>query len=167
MTTPLSPQGRGLPLRLLAAGGLLALAGVIVLFGFLSWIIPASRTDLPDRFGVDSFTNLAVLAAPLLALLVAAKVGPVLPQARQVGLVALGEYATALVLGTLAFLITIASHFQDLDGGIYAVGGAVQGVGTILETLVRLGLLALAALWAYRIFTGIGGRLPQLHVQSD
>jgi hypothetical protein len=166
MTTPLRASG-GVPVRLLTAWALLALAGTIIFFGFLTWIFPPSRTDFLDRFGVDSFTNLIVLAAPVLAVLIATKVGPALSQARLIGLVALIEYAVALLLGTLAFLITLASQFEGLGEGIYAFGGVLRAIGDILVTLLLLALLALAALWTYRIFTGAGGTLPRLTVDTD
>jgi hypothetical protein len=159
--------GGGLPLRSLTAWALLALAAAVIFFGFLTWIFPASRTDFLDRFEVGSFTNLTVLVAPLLAVLVATRTGPVLPEAKLLGLVALIEYGIALVLGGLAFLITLASHFQGLDEGVYALGGVLQGLGAILMTLLRLALLVLAALWTYQLFTRIGGSLPRLHVQAD
>lgn len=177
MTTPSSPASpsgppagsppASLPLRLLTAWALLALAGVIIFFSFLTWIFPSSEVDLLGRFRVEGFTGLTVLVAPLLALLVAVRVGPVLPEARLVGLVALIEYAAALLLGTLAFLITLAGQFDDLGQGIYAFGGVLQAVGDILGTLLRLALLALAALWTYQLFTRIGGTLPQVNVHSE
>jgi hypothetical protein len=166
MTTPRPPAG-GVPVRLLTAWALVALAGTIILFGFLAWIFPPSRTDFLDRFGVDSFTNLIVLGAPVLAVLIATKVGPALPRARLIGLLALIEYAVALLLGALAFLITLASQFEGLDSGIYAFGGVLQAIGNILVDLLELSLLALAALWTYRIFTVIGGTLPRLTVDTD
>jgi hypothetical protein len=166
MTTP-APSA-GIPLRPLTAGALLALAGTIILFGFLDWIFPPSPRDFPDRFGLGPFTNLIVLAAPLLAMLIATKIGPVLAHARLLGSIALIEYVVALVLGTLAFLITLASRFEGLhDEGIYAFGGVVRGLGGIIESLLVLSLLTLAALWTYRIYTGIGGRMPQLNVRAD
>jgi hypothetical protein len=165
MTTSRAP---GIPVRLLTAWALLALAGTIIFFGFLAWIFPPSPTDFPDRFEVDPFTNLIVLVAPLLAVLVATKLGPVLGSARLVGSIALIEYAVALVLGTLAFLVGLAGRFEGLeDEGIHAFGGVLQALGGVVETLLLLALLALAALWTYRIYTGIGGTLPRLNVQAD
>jgi hypothetical protein len=146
---------------------LLALAAVTVFFGFLAWIFPASRTDFFSRFTLDSFTGTAVLVAPLLAVLIAAKLGPALPPAKVIALVALVVYGGALVLGGLAFLITFASRFDGLETGIYAFGGVIQQLGDILATLLRLALLALAMLWTYQLFSSLGGRLPRLDVQAD
>jgi hypothetical protein len=166
MTTP--PSTGGIAVRPLTAWTLLALAGTIILFGFLDWIFPVGPRDFPDRFGVGAFTELAVLVAPVLALLIATKVGPVLAHAKLIGAVALIEYAVALLLGVLAFLITLAGRFEGLhEDGLYAFGGALQAVGGIIQTLLLLALLALAGLWTFRIYSGIGGTLPQLNVQAE
>lgn len=167
MTNPSSNPGVGIPLRSLTAWALLALAGATIFFAFLIWVFPPSRTDLLDRFRVDSFTGTTALVAPLLAVLVAGRLGAPLPQARLVGLVAVIEYAVALLLGSLAFLTTIASQFDDLDRGVYAFGGVLQGIGDLVIPLLRLCLLALAGLWSYQIFADLGGRLPRIRVQPD
>jgi len=164
MTTPSGAgsqvPGGALALRTLTAWALLALAGLLILFGFLTWILPARELDLVARFDTGPFTSLAVLVAPLLAVLVAARLGPPIPRATLVGLVALIEYAVALLLGVLAFLVTLALQFDDLGHGIYVFGSILQRIGDILVTLLQLALLALAGLWTHRIFTGLGGRLP-------
>jgi hypothetical protein len=161
-------RGGGIPLRSLTAWALIALAGTIIFFGFLAWIFPPSPTDFPDRFGVDDFTNLLVIGGPLLAVLIATRLGPVLGSARLIGSLALIEYVVALVLGVLAFLVGLAGRFEGLhEEGVYAFGGVLQALGGVLETVLLLALLALAALWTYRIYTGIGGTLPRLNVQTD
>jgi hypothetical protein len=166
MTTP-APVG-GIALRPLTAWALLALAGIIILFGFLAWIFPSfPDLNLIDRFNPDRFTSIPVLVSPLLAVLIATKIGPVLRDARLIGLVALVEYAVAFVLGTLAFLITVAAHFDGLDTGIYAFGGALAALGDILVALILLVLLALAGLWTYHLFVRLGGRLPRINVRTD
>lgn len=81
------------------------------------------------------------------------------------GLIAVVEYATALVLGVLAFLITIATRFDGLSSGIYAFGGVLQALGHIVVDLLMLALLLLAGLWTYQIFTSLGGTLPRLNVK--
>jgi hypothetical protein len=148
---------------------LLALAAVIVLFNFLRWIFPPFQTDFLNRLDVGQFANLNVLVAPLLAMLVATKIGAQLAGARLMGLIALATYAAALLFGVLAFLLTIAEKFDGLDGlgGFYVFGAILQGLGSIVGELLLLGLLALAALWTYKIFTGLGGRLPALNVRTD
>jgi hypothetical protein len=165
MTTP--AHAGGISLRPLTAWALLALAGVIILFGFLAWIFPSHPDPhLIDRFNPDSFTSIPVLVSPLLAVLIATKIGPVLRNARLIGLVALVEYVVAFVLGALAFLITVAARFDGLDGGIYAFGGVLDALGDILVALLLLALLALAGLWTYHLFVRLGGRLPGINVRA-
>jgi hypothetical protein len=115
---------------------------------------------------VDTFTHLGVLVAPLLAVLIATRLGPVLPAARLIGMIAVIEYAAALGLGVLAFLLTIATRFDGLDSGIYAFGGVLQELGGIVIDLLWLSLLALAGLWTYQLFTSLGGKLPRFNVQT-
>lgn len=167
-TLPSSP-GASIPVRTLTAWALLALAAVIVLFNFLQWIFPPFQTDFLARLDVSQFANLNVLVAPVLAMLLATKVGAQLANARLIGLIALATYAAALLFGLLAFLLTIADKFDSLSGlgGFYGFGAVLQGVGRILSELLLLSLLALAALWTYKIFTGLGGRLPALNVRTD
>ena len=159
------PSGTGIEVRPLTAWALLALAAAVIFFSFLTWIFPPSPGDFLGRFNAGSFTNLTVLVAPLLAVLVAARLGPPLPQARTMGLIAVAEYAAALLLGALAFLITIATRFDGLSNGIYAFGGVLQALGHILVDLLLLALLLLAGLWTYQIFTSLGGRFPRVNVK--
>lgn len=179
MTTPQSgssptpptgtPTGTSIPVRSLTAWALLALAAVIVLFNFLWWIFPPSEVDFINRLDTSDFANINVIVAPLLALLVATKLGAQLPGSRLMGLVALATYAAALLFGVLAFLLTIAEKFTGLEGrgGFHGFGHILQGLGSLISELLLVGLLALAALWTYRIFTGLGGRLPAFDVRTD
>lgn len=178
MTTP-TPEGSpapgarhstttGIPLRLLTAWALLALAAIIVGFAFLQWIFPGRATPLVDRFGVTDFANHTVLVAPLLAMLVASRLGSPLRGAKLMGVVALATYAAALLFGLVSFLVTIAPTFDVAgQGWFHGFGAVVQGLGSMLVELLLLGLLALAALWTYKLYTSLGGRLPPLSVQTD
>jgi hypothetical protein len=166
MTTP-PPTAPGFgpdttTLRLLTAGTLLAIAAVLIFFGFLRWVFPPVRLDFFQRFAPEQFTSLLVLAAPLLAVLIAIKLAPVLTHGKLIGLVAMIEYAAAFVLGALGFLLSVAGRFEDLGSGVYAFGGLLQNLGFILAILLQLGLLVLALLWTYRLYGGAGGRIPRL-----
>lgn len=164
-----TPAGTGVPLRSLTAWALLALAAVHVLFAFLHWIFPSfSRSSFLDAFSVTHFANLTVLVAPLLAMLVATKIGAVLRSVKLIGMVALATYAGALLFGVVSFLVTIADKF-DVAGrdAFYAFGYILQGLGGLVRELLLLGLLALAALWTYRIFSQLGGKLPKVNISSD
>lgn len=160
-------QSAGIPLRSLTAWALLAFAGVVILLGLLAWILPPSEMDLIAQLSAGQFTSTPVLVAPLLAALVAGRLGAPIRSAQLVGMLALVEYAVALLLGIPAFLVSIAGQYDGLGEGIQAVGAALQRVGGQLTTLLRLGLLALAGLWVYRIFTSLGGRLPQVNLRLD
>src|SRR5690606_2497576 len=158
-----------IPVRPVTAWELLALAAAVVLFAFLTWIFPPGPSSFVNRVSVGQFANVTVLVAPLLAMLIATKVGPPLPQAKPMGLTALVTYAAALLFAVLAFLLTIADKFDNLEGrgGLYGFGALLQGLGSLIMELLHLGLLALAALWAYKLFTALGGRLPAVNVQTD
>jgi hypothetical protein len=161
-----NPSGPGLPVRPLTAWALLALAAVVVLFAFLRWIFPPFPQA--TRFSVGSFANTTVLVMPLLAMLVATRIGPVLRSAKLMGLVALAIYGVALLFGVVSFLVTIADNFDVGDrSAYYAFGTILQGFGDLLAEVVLLGLLALAALWTFKLFTEIGGKLPVVNVQTD
>lgn len=176
MTTPApagdepsgTPAGAGLPLRSLTAWALLALAAITVIFGFLYWFFPTFSQPFLDRFRVDTFANITVLVAPLLAMLVATRIGPVLRGAKLMGLLALATYAAALLFGVVAFLVSIADKFNVAGLGVYyAFGSVLQGLGNVITELLLLGLLTLAALWTYGIFTGLGGQLPKVNPQGE
>lgn len=177
MTTPTPAGGAhssgtrhaaGIPVRSLTAWALLALAAAVVLFAFLRWIFPEQPRPIIDRFSVTNFANHTVLIAPLLAMLVASKLGPALPRAKLMGLVALGTYAAALLLGLVSFLVTIAEKFDVAGAGaFYAFGGVLNGLGGLIVELLLLVLVALAALWTHKLFTDLGGRLPAISVRTD
>ncbi|HEY8453302.1 MAG: hypothetical protein FWJ70_16865 [Micromonosporaceae bacterium] len=169
--SPAEPAGTGasIPVRPLTAWALLALAAVAVLFAFLSWIFPSGPISFVNRVSVSQFASVTVLVPPLLAMLVATKLGTPLPQAKTMGLVALATYGVAVLFAFLAFLLTIADKFDDLEGrgGLYGFGRLLEGIGALVTELLLVGLLGLAALWTYKLFTGLGGRLPAVNVQTD
>lgn len=173
MTTPIPAGGQPseatkLPLRTLTAWALLLLAAAIIAFGFLHWIFPSfARISFVDRLRMDAFINIWVLVAPLLAMLVLTKLGPPVRGSKLLGAIALGIYAAALLFGVVAFLVGIAGKFDSAPDGFYVFGYILQGLGAIVRELLMLALTAVAALWTYRIFVGLGGSLPRVNVQTD
>ncbi len=167
-----TPAGSGagapeIPVRLLAAWALLALAGTLIAFTVISWVFPPFRTDFVGRVDTPQLTSITVMAAPLLAVLIATKAGPVLPRARIMCQVAMLEYAVAFLFGALSLLLTIAARFDvGGRGAFYAFGGIIAAFGDIIVDVLQLALIALAALWVYRIFQSLGGRLPSFHVRT-
>lgn len=166
--TPSGPKpAPEIPVRLLAAWALLALAGTLIVFSIVSWVFPPFRTDFVGRVDTPQLTSITVMAAPLLAVLIATKAGPTLPQARLMSLVGMLEYVVALVFGALSFLLTIAARFDvGGRGALYAFGGIIAGFGDIIVDLLSLSLLALAGLWVYQVFQNLGGRLPSVNVRT-
>lgn len=163
-----SPSG-GLPVRLLTVWALLALAAVVVFFQLMRWIFPPTSLDFLHRINVEQFANPYVLVAPMLAVLLAAKVGTALRSASVVSLAATLIYSAALLFGGLAFLLTIAQKFDGLDRlqGIHTFGAALWGLGSLIYELILVALLALGALWSFTIFRSLGGKLPTLSVDSQ
>ncbi len=174
MTTPNPATGTsedaqssgGLPVRLITVWALLALAAVVVVFQFLRWIFPPTYLEFLNRISVEQFANPYVLVAPMLAVLLATKVGPRLPGASLVSLLATAIYGFALLFGGLAFLLTIAQKFDGLDrlDGLRTFGAVLWGIGSIVYELILVALLALGALWSFTFFRNLGGKLPTVTV---
>ena len=170
MTTPTPSSGASLGRvtsspRALAIWALLVWAALQLFFTFLLWIFPTSVISFTGRSqgAFMTFASLLTIAVPVLAVLLATHVEPALPEARLVALIALIEYAFALLFGALTFLIGLGSAFSDLDdpdGALYSFGEALAGIRYLVMGVVQLGLLAIAALIVYRTFTALGGRLP-------
>jgi hypothetical protein len=133
-----------------------AYAALHLVFSFFDWLMPGDG-NLPDRSAGAGFTNLFVMAMPVVAVLLAVHVSPVLDRAKLLATVALLEYAVAIVLGALAWLIGIAGVF---DGGIDTANDAFDGLRYLVMGVADLGLLVVAALVVYKAFTSHGGRLP-------
>ena len=50
-------------------------------------------------------------------------------------------------------------RFEGFEEGIYAFGGVLQALGSLILGLLYLALLALAGLYVLQVYTGLGGRL--------
>jgi len=95
---------------------------------------------------------------PLLAVLLAVHLAPVLRESKLITTVALIEYAVALFFGVVTYLVGLGAVFDGVDDGndvLYALNYLVIG-------LANLGLIAVAAYIVLRAFTGQGGRLPMM-----
>lgn len=151
--------------RALAIWVMLAYAALLLFFGFLAWIFPSSAISFPARsngaFG--EFVSTLTIALPVLAVLLAVHIEPALPESRLVAFIALIEYAFALLFGVITFLVGLGYAFGNLDdpdGALYSFGEALAGIGYLAIGLVKIALMAVAALIVYRAYTGLGGRLP-------
>jgi hypothetical protein len=153
MTTP-TPRGLLAAPRQLAAWALLGYAGLHLFVAFLDWVGPERFQTFANRSAVASgaFTSLVELAMPVVAVLIAAWGTPV-SSARLIGTVALVEYAVALFLGAITFLIGL--------GGLENVNG-LDVLGYLFLGLGRLALAVVAGLVTYQTWTRLGGSLAAL-----
>lgn len=149
-------------LRTATAAALLGLAGVLIGFGALRWMLPPGPIGIEARFDPQRFTQLPVLVGPLLAVLVATRPAPPLPLARAIGVAALAEYVTALLFAGFGTLITVGSRFDRPGRGVYLLGGLLDQLGDVLVVLLHLLLLVLAGIWTGLLHRAGGGRLPWL-----
>ncbi|MGC4809172.1 hypothetical protein ACLQ29_01405 [Micromonospora sp. DT228] len=150
MTSPAEPasadaaQARQLtkPLRELAALALLGANAVFLFVGLLRWIAPDG--SFTDRSGsaFGTFVGLAAVGLPLLAVLLATHISPVVPKAKLITQVALGEYGVSAIFGTLTLLI-------------WTVGQLAEGevLDALLGVLTRFAWMVIFAVAAWVVYT--------------
>jgi len=122
-----------------------------LLFTIDGWF---SQFDNRSAYTFGTFVGLESIALPLIAVLLATYVQPVLPQARTVLAVALAEYAVSAFFGAITYLGAFVSALPlvrpTFDG---MVGRAVW-----------FGFLALAALMVFRIFRALYPPVPKANI---
>jgi hypothetical protein len=159
MTDPSVPPAVGRALgspRTLAAWALVGYAALHLVFTLIMWFPPGGGGSFSDRSASTyyDFTNLIVMSMPVLAVVLAAYVTPAVSGARLLALIALAEYAVAVLFGFLAFLFGL---------GAQGVHNFAQFLGTLRYLVMGFAtfvLIAVAAYVVYRAFTTLGGRLP-------
>ncbi|SCG50210.1 hypothetical protein [Micromonospora humi] len=132
------------PLRELAALVLLGANAVLLFVGLLRLLVPADDySTFSGRAGSAFFTfvGLEATVLPLLAVLLATHVRPVLPKAKLITQVAFGEYAFSALFGALTFLAWLVGRLAD---------GEV--LDAFLGLLTRVAWLAIFAVAAYVVF---------------
>ncbi|MDM4722584.1 hypothetical protein QTQ03_24425 [Micromonospora sp. WMMA1363] len=139
--TPASQLTR--PLREPAAFVLLGANAVLVFVGLIRLLTPTGYGTFTSRAGsgFSAFVGVEAVALPLLAVLLATHLRPVVPRAKLVVQVAAGEYAASAVLGGLTFLIWSLGRLA---------GGEV--VDAFLGTLTRLAWLAVLGIAGYAVY---------------
>jgi hypothetical protein len=143
--------------RTLAAWTLVGYAALHLAFTFLIWITPGGGSvsgGAAAAFG--EYTRLVIMAMPVLAVVLAAYVTPVVAGARLIAVIALIEYAVALLFGALTFLIGLGAAFD----GINTAEDGMRGLQYLVMGIATLALVAVAGYVVLRAFTGLGGRLP-------
>ncbi|MEU4679393.1 hypothetical protein [Micromonospora sp. NPDC023737] len=152
MTSPAEPasadanRARQLtkPLRELAAFALLGANAVFLFVGLIRMLTGTDYGNFSDRAGGSFFTFVGFEAAalPLLAVLLATHIEPILSKAKTITQVALVEYAVGALFGALAFLIATVGRLAE---------GEV--LDSLLALLTRLAQLALFAVAVYVVYT--------------
>jgi hypothetical protein len=139
------------PLRPLFAWALLGYAAIEIFFTFANWFKPTGGGFSARAHGAD-FTTLVSLGFPLLAVLIATQIQPVLSTARFVTVIALGELAAVLVLGSMAFLIGLPNAMLNTD--------AFSAGEYVIFSVAGLAFAALAAFACLRALGMTNLKLP-------
>ncbi|MGV9764432.1 hypothetical protein [Micromonospora tulbaghiae] len=132
------------PLRELAALVLLGANAVLLFVGLLRLLVPVDDySTFSGRAGSTYFTfiGLESTVLPVLAVLIATVILPVVPKAKLITQVALAEYAVSAVFGALTFLIWLVGRLAD---------GEV--LDAFLGLLTRAAWLAIFAVAAFAVF---------------
>ncbi|NUT36984.1 MAG: hypothetical protein HOV79_28340 [Hamadaea sp.] len=159
MTTPSSPESAVKGLRPLFAWALLGYVALHLVFEFFSWLVPSRHDSFTMRSYYADFVGLYTIALPLLALLIAVQITPVLGASKIMAAIALAEYAFALFFGVVTFLIGLGYAFTFAET---SAATAFGGLRHLVMSVAELALLALAAYASLRVFTSLGGKLPDL-----
>ncbi|MEV6365916.1 hypothetical protein AB0L86_03350 [Micromonospora musae] len=152
MTSPAEPasadatRARQLtkPLRELAAFALLGANAVFLFVGLIRLLTPTDYGSFGDRAGSAFFTfvGLEATALPLLAVLLATHIEPVLTKAKTITQLALGEYAVGALFGALTFLIWMVGRLAE-----------GEALDALLGLLSRLAWLAIFAVGVFVVYT--------------
>ncbi|MCW3839810.1 hypothetical protein ONA70_06835 [Micromonospora yasonensis] len=138
------------PLRELAALVLLGANAVLLFVGLLRLLVPMdSYSTFTGRAGSTFFVFIGFESAvlPLLAVLLATHVHPVLPRAKMVTQAALGEYGFAALFGALTFLIALVGRLTD--------GEVLDAFLSMLTRVAWLAIFGIAALVVFTIWRGL------------
>jgi len=137
--------------RTLAVWGLLGYTALFLFFAFFSWVLPNGGPFASRSAGMP-FTELFVMAMPVVAVLLAAKLSPVLPGAKLIATIALLEYVVALGFGVLTYLIGLGAMVDfSFSQGLGVLHYLVMGIA-------ELALVAIAGYATYQVFTSVGGK---------
>ncbi|MEW2143971.1 hypothetical protein AB0869_14270 [Micromonospora vinacea] len=152
MTSPAEPasadasQARQLtkPLRELAALALLGANAVFLFVGLLRLIAPNDYSSFTDRAGSAfyAFVGVEAVGLPLLAVLLATHVSPVLAKAKLITQAAVVEYAVSALFGTLTMLIWTVGRLAE-----------AEVLDALLGVLTRFAWMVVFAVAAWVVYT--------------
>ncbi|MFG1737255.1 hypothetical protein ACGFLT_04465 [Micromonospora chalcea] len=135
------------PLRELAALVLLGANAVLLFVGLLRLLVPVDDySTFSGRAGSTyfSFIGLEATVLPVLAVLIATMILPVVPKAKLITQVALIEYAVSVVFGALTFLVWLVGRLAD--------GQVLDGFLGLLTRAAWLAIFAVAAFVVFKIW---------------
>ncbi|MGH3713131.1 MAG: hypothetical protein ACRDT4_06655 [Micromonosporaceae bacterium] len=124
-----------------------ALLGVAALV-LLDVVLGLALTDLEfvDQAAGLRFDYLLMIGLPLLAVLIATHVAPVIPQAKAVTITALALYGLAVVFQLLGLVTGLMRHFEHFS--------AASFVSFVLSQLVGFTLFGIAIFFVLKVFLG-------------
>jgi hypothetical protein len=142
-------------------------------FAFLSWVVPndsGASTSFSARSILASagFLSIVLMALPIVAVLVVAKVAPALAASRMIATVALIEYGVSVAFGLITLLIGLGSVFDTgsptspIGGFTLGTAAGLSGTQYLIQGLAALALIAAAGYMTFGIFTQLGGRMPAM-----
>jgi len=158
MTTPTPSTGTSAARMLssprnLAAWALVGYVALFLFFEFFQWILPGG--SFSTRSANADFRSILIMGLPVLAVVLAVHVAPVVAGARLIAAIALLEYAVAVFFGLITLLIGLGAVFDRVDSASDSIGA----LGYLVLGLAELGLIAIAALVVWRAYSGLGGTL--------
>ncbi|MGW1487213.1 hypothetical protein, partial [Micromonospora parva] len=152
MTSPTEPasadatQARQLtkPLRELAALALLGANAVFLFVGLLRLVAPNDYSSFTDRAGSAfyAFVGVEAVTLPVLAVLLATHISPVLAKAKLITQAALIEYAVSALFGTLTMLIWTVGRLAE-----------AEVLDALLGVLTRFAWMVIFAIAAWVVYT--------------
>ncbi len=146
-------------------------------FTFLGWVVPADSgagefsvgTTLSIRSitSSSSFLSISLMALPIVAVLVVAKIAPALSAARTITTVALIEYGVSVAFGLITLLIGLGNVFDTGSpttpfGGFSVMAPGLSGTAYLVLGLLAVALIAAAGYVTFKIFGELGGRVPAM-----
>ena len=165
MTSPAEPasadatQARQLtkPLRELAALALLGANAVFLFVGLLRLIAPNDYSSFTDRAGSAfyAFIGVEAVGLPLLAVLLATHISPVLAKAKLITQAALVEYAVSALFGTLTMLIWTVGRLAE-----------AEVLDALLGVLTRFAWMVIFAIAAWVVYTDLARPLLRAAAQA-
>jgi hypothetical protein len=140
--------------RALAAWAIVGYPALFAFFELFELILPGG--SFFDRAAGAEFRSVVINAMPVAAVALAAHVGPLIPAARLLAMIALIEYAVTLLFG----LLTLVLGLPAVVGGVNSAQGGLDAMRYVVMGVAELILIGVASYVVLKTYTGLGGKLP-------